>query len=414
MRSKTAGQAVLFNQKPSRKGNHTMKKRMFSLVLAAALLLCLMPAALADDKVDEENAVIDVATAVINAADETYYNNGDTVFNNGGTVFNNSGIVFNNGGVVFNNGGTVYNNGGMVYNNSGTTHNNGGIVEDNSASTGTDSKPDADSAEYTITLAADYSALVTIDGMARDSKGGYVIKEDDDALITPVSGVTITDATTTAGACTLDEDGALHLERVNRDGKLTLKFKTDAPSITPSSGSYGKTTLITITAPDNADIYYTLNGATPTKSSTKYTKPFEIEKSATVKAIAIISGATASDTVEECYVFPAISDVDFGTVSADYSVIDPLPIVVKNTGLARLKITGVALDGKDKDSFTLSTEKGGTVATGQSNEKTWCITPKTGLSTGKYTAKAVFTLDSGDSVEANITLTVAADVVKKA
>lgn len=409
-----------------------MKKRMFCALLALVLVLCLMPAALADDKADSDAAetLIDIENAAINGADETYYNNGDTVFNNGGTVFNNSGIVFNNGGVVFNNGGTVYNNGGMVYNNSGTAYNNGGVVEDNTAAAGAvkaDAKPteknDASSettaetetvAEYRITPAADYSDLITVDGMERDSKGGYIIESDAVGVIKPIFGVTITEATTTAGACTLTDDGSILLERVDRDGKLTLKFKTDAPTITPASGSYGDDVEITINAPDGADIYYTTNGATPTKSSTKYTKPFEIEKSTTIKAIAIIDGAKQSDTAEENYVFPAVGDVDFGKVSVGYTEIEAMPVVVKNTGLAKLKIISAALAGDDKDSFTLSTEKGATVATGQSNEKTWLVTPKTGLRVGEYEAEVVFILDSGDSVEASVKLSVVKPENKKA
>lgn len=411
-----------------------MKKRMFCALLVLVLVMCLMPAALADDKADSNAAetLIDIENAAINGEDETYYNNGDTVFNNGGTVFNNSGIVFNNGGVVFNNGGTVYNNGGMVYNNSGTVYNNGGVIEDNTVPAGAvkaDAKPtekaDTNSeteteaetetpAEYRIAVNADYSDLITVDGMERDSKGGYIIEADAVGVIRPVFGVTITEATTTAGACTLTDDGSIQLERVDRDGKLTLKFKTDAPTITPASGSYGDDVEITINAPDGADIYYTTNGASPTKSSTKYTKPFEIEKSTTIKAIAIIEGAKQSDTVEESYVFPAVSDVDFGKVSVGYSEIEAMPVVVKNTGLAKLKIIGAALAGDDKDSFTLSTEKGATIATGQSNEKTWLVTPKTGLRVGEYEAEVVFILDSGDSVEADVKLSVVKPENKKA
>ncbi|MCR8668731.1 family 20 glycosylhydrolase [Aestuariibaculum sp. M13] len=54
-------------------------------------------------------------------------------------------------------------------------------------------------------------------------------------------------------------------------------------------------TTITLEAPlENMDIYYTTNGDTPTKSSKKYTGPFQISESTTLKTIAF-RGKLASD-----------------------------------------------------------------------------------------------------------------------
>ena len=274
-----------------------MKKRLLTFALAAMLLVCLLPAgAYADDaktaaQADAEEETLAIENALINDPGETLYNDGDIVFNNYGTVFNNGGVVFNNGGVVFNNEGTVYNNGGTVYNNSGTVYNNGGSVEDNgvaaAAVTGADKLADdsaasdgkksdstkSDSAkntsakpgkaEYTITLAGDYSDFVDIDGLTENDDGTYTAASTSVATITPKPGITVTDATATTGACSVSDAGIFTFERIDADGKLTLKFKLDAPVITPGSATYCDDTEITATAADGADIYYTLDGSTP-------------------------------------------------------------------------------------------------------------------------------------------------------
>lgn len=408
-----------------------MKKPNFpcALVACALLVSLAMPAAFADNS-GAETALIAIDEAVTVAAGETYYNNGDVAFNNGGTVYNNGGTVFNNGGVVYNNDGVVFNNGGTVFNNSGTVHNNSGRVEDNSiaaaAVTGAGkltnaadntAKADAEDEtprDFVVTLAGDYSALCDITGLAENADGEYTLAPDGEAVIAARPGLTLTDAFTTAGACTMDDNGTVTLAKLDRDGKLTLKFKLDTPVIAPGAGAYGDDTLISITAADGADIYYTLDGSDPTEESTKYAEPFELDSSAVLKAVAVMDGAKNSDTAEASYIFPVVLDVRFVTTEVGYKEIAAKPVTVKNTGLGALKIASATLAGEDKDAFTLSTERGGTVATGQSNTKTWTVAPKTGLAAGEYEAEVVFTLDSGDTVGADIHFTVKAPASKKA
>ena len=62
-------------------------------------------------------------------------------------------------------------------------------------------------------------------------------------------------------------------------------------------------TTATITcATVGATIYYTLDGSTPTSSSTEYTEAITLTQSCTIKAIAVKSGMTDSEVASESYV----------------------------------------------------------------------------------------------------------------
>jgi hypothetical protein len=60
---------------------------------------------------------------------------------------------------------------------------------------------------------------------------------------------------------------------------------------------------VTITDAAAATIYYTVNGATPTTSSTVYSGPFTVSNSETVKVIAVSAGEVNSAGVEAAYSF---------------------------------------------------------------------------------------------------------------
>lgn len=72
-----------------------------------------------------------------------------------------------------------------------------------------------------------------------------------------------------------------------------------APTISGEE-TFTSTTTVTITSTENvAKIYYTLNGEEPTQASTLYEKPFTLDKTATVKAVAIykeVRSTTAQKT----------------------------------------------------------------------------------------------------------------------
>lgn len=69
---------------------------------------------------------------------------------------------------------------------------------------------------------------------------------------------------------------------------VTQPSDTTAPtvSISPAAGTYSNSQSVTLTANETATIYYTLNGSTPTTSSSIYSGPITLNSTATIKCFA--------------------------------------------------------------------------------------------------------------------------------
>jgi hypothetical protein len=75
----------------------------------------------------------------------------------------------------------------------------------------------------------------------------------------------------------------------------TLNLTTAMPTFSVSGGTYTAAQTVTIAdSTAGATIYYTLNGSTPTTSSTKYTAPVVVTAAETLKALAIATGYAQS------------------------------------------------------------------------------------------------------------------------
>lgn len=81
---------------------------------------------------------------------------------------------------------------------------------------------------------------------------------------------------------------------------------TGTPTFSPAGGTYSTSQSVTINdATAGVTIYYTIDGSTPTASSTQYTGPIAVSTTETVKAIAVSSGnqnsavATAAYTITQ-------------------------------------------------------------------------------------------------------------------
>lgn len=71
-----------------------------------------------------------------------------------------------------------------------------------------------------------------------------------------------------------------------------------ATPVISGEADFLENTTVTITAEEGLEVYYTLDGTNPTKASIKYTAPFELTATTTVKAIAY-NGDKASAVVEK-------------------------------------------------------------------------------------------------------------------
>ena len=82
----------------------------------------------------------------------------------------------------------------------------------------------------------------------------------------------------------------------------TCTAALDAPTFTPVAGTYNEVTNVTISATDG-DVYYTLDGTTPTEESEKYTAPIVLNTNGTttIKAIAI-NGESQSPVTTATYI----------------------------------------------------------------------------------------------------------------
>lgn len=94
---------------------------------------------------------------------------------------------------------------------------------------------------------------------------------------------------------------------------MTIYYKSTGPSgtaaqvptITPESGFYTSPVSVSIaTGTANASIYYTIDGTTPTETSTLYTAPFTVSQTTTVKAITTAAGYVNSPVATATYTFP--------------------------------------------------------------------------------------------------------------
>ena len=65
-----------------------------------------------------------------------------------------------------------------------------------------------------------------------------------------------------------------------------------APTISGKT-SFSDSTTVSLSGPDGAEIYYTLDGSTPTDESTMYTEEFGLSETTTVKAVAIKDGQSS-------------------------------------------------------------------------------------------------------------------------
>lgn len=99
----------------------------------------------------------------------------------------------------------------------------------------------------------------------------------------------------------------------NSNGTISFKFvgisNVATPTFSPKAGRYAEAQTVTISCETaGATIYYTLDGTTPTTSSTRYTQPLTISETTTVKAIAVSDGEESATATAKYTIGTSTSD----------------------------------------------------------------------------------------------------------
>lgn len=101
---------------------------------------------------------------------------------------------------------------------------------------------------------------------------------------------------------TTDVAGTWEVKNFVVSGVLSEPVETvNAPVASPAAGTYMDEVEVTLTADEGCTIYYTVDGSAPTTSSARYTAPFTLEETTTVKAIAVNANGVASDDASFTY-----------------------------------------------------------------------------------------------------------------
>ncbi len=162
--------------------------------------------------------------------------------------------------------------------------------------------------DYTITVTA--AGIYAVDYRVNGWNGAAQIELMKDGNVLAVTGVntgniwaTVTSDTfyLTAGTYTIRlniSGGGFNLNWMEFNIAETVE-KAAAPIITPATGTYEEAQQVSITSEtEGAVIYYTTDGTAPTEAAgTLYTEPFLVSAATTIKAIAVKTGMTNSDTV---------------------------------------------------------------------------------------------------------------------
>ena len=128
-----------------------------------------------------------------------------------------------------------------------------------------------------------------------------------DPIYKPTEGIVINQSCTLRATAKINGKNNSIISTPVMEWKFTVSSPKLALTSTPSGGKVDKGSIVNLVAKSNgatvcADIYYTLNGTTPTKNSTKYTSSgITMNSDCTLKAIAYKSGYETSNVLTSNY-----------------------------------------------------------------------------------------------------------------
>jgi methionine-rich copper-binding protein CopC len=117
---------------------------------------------------------------------------------------------------------------------------------------------------------------------------------------------------TGSGTVLINKEGITNLEfyavdaagnpSIHTKYSYTIDKKIPTASANLKNGSYNTSKTVTLSISESGTIYYTKNGITPTKASTKYTGPISITSTTTLKFIAVDKAGNKSPVYTQKYI----------------------------------------------------------------------------------------------------------------
>lgn len=140
-----------------------------------------------------------------------------------------------------------------------------------------------------VYLTGPWPETITLNALAGDSTVIIIVNEHGEQTTINADG------TVTNGSVTVDTG-----EGTNSGGSSSNSGTSETTTVAAPSFSgdtqFTESTQVTISGPDGASIYYTVDGSTPTSASTQYSAPLTFSATTTLKAIAIKNGVSSEVT----------------------------------------------------------------------------------------------------------------------
>ena len=126
-------------------------------------------------------------------------------------------------------------------------------------------------------------------------------KNSDETVGTYANGVWTGSSEKVSISCTITKSNTPITKIVVTYTKNGGGSNVTAPTLSLEEGTYTSSQTLTISADEGCNIYYTEDGTTPTAESTKYENSITIDKTMTIKAIAIDAEGNKSSVVTRIY-----------------------------------------------------------------------------------------------------------------